>query len=66
MQNRLALSVPSDYDFALIETWAKSTNRATGNLGAYLLERGLIEARKEGLVPAQVIASVNAKFFSEL
>ena len=64
MLNRIAISLPSDYDFALFDAWAKATHRSNGNLGAYLLERGLIEARKEGLVPAEVISSVNAQFFS--
>jgi len=66
MLNRIAISVPSDFDFTLIDTWAKATNRSTGNLAAYLLERGLIEARKEGLVPAEILSSVNGQFFSDL
>lgn len=64
MQNRITVFVPSDYDFELIDTWAKATHRSTGNLAVYLLERGLIEARKEGLVPAEIVSSVNGHFFS--
>lgn len=66
MQNRLNIVVPSDYDFALITAWAKATQRPTGNLACYLLERGLAEVRKEGGVPAEILSSVNGRFFSDL
>ena len=67
MQNRrIALHVPSDYQAALIEQWSKATGRTVSNMGAYLLEKGLETALKEGIVPAEIVASVNGDFFSNL
>ena len=66
MQTRITVSVSSDYDAALVTKWAEATGRPLGNLACYLLERGLAEARKDGIVPAEVVASVNGQFFSDL
>ena len=66
MQTRITVSISSDYDAALVTKWAEATGRPLGNLACYLLERGLAEARKDGIVPAEVIASVNGQFFSDL
>ena len=63
MQTRITVSISSDYDAALITKWAEATGRPLGNLACYLLERGLAEARKEGSVPAEIVASVNGDFF---
>ena len=66
MNSRITVSISSDYDAALITKWAEATGRPLGNLACYLLERGLAEARKEGSVPAEIVASVNGDFFSNL
>ena len=67
MQNRrISLHVPSDYQAALIEQWSKATNRPVSSMGAYLLEKGLETAVKEGLVPAEIVSSVNGQFFANL
>ena len=65
MQNRrIAIQIPSDYQAALIEKWAKATNRPWSSMGSYLLERGLETALKEGIVPAEIVSSVNGDFFT--
>ena len=65
MQNRrIAIQVPSDYQAALIEQWSKAANRPISSMGAYLLEKGLETALKEGIVPAAIVSSVNGQFFS--
>ena len=66
MQTRITVSISSDYDAALVTRWAEATGRPLGNLACYLLERGLAEARKEGIVPAEIVSSVNNQFFSDL
>ena len=63
---RISIAVSSAYHTALITTWAEATKRPLSGMGAYLLEKGLETALKEGIVPAEIIASVNGDFFSNL
>ena len=63
---RISIAVSSAYHTALITTWAEATKRPLSGLGAYLLEKGLETALKEGIVPAEILSSVNNQFFSDL
>ena len=63
---RISVAVPSAYHEALLETWAAATGRPLASLGAYLLEKGLDTALKEGTVPAEIVSSVNGQFFADL
>ena len=65
-KRRIAIQIPSDYLAALIEEWSKATGRPFSSTGAYLLEKGLETALKEGIVPAEIVSSVNYQFFSDL
>jgi hypothetical protein len=65
-QQRISIAVSSAYNAALINKWAEATGRPLSGLGAYLLEKGLETALKEGIVPAEIVSSVNGDFFSGL
>lgn len=65
-RNRIGLSVPADYDFALIKIWAELTGTTTANVALVLMQRGLREALKDKEVPAEIISAVHSKFFSKL
>ena len=63
---RISIALSSAYNTALINKWAEATGRPLSGLGAYLLEKALETALKEGIVPAEIVSSVNAQFFSEV
>ena len=59
---RISVAVPSVYYEELLETWAAATGRPLASLGAYLLEKGLETALKEGTVPGELLSYVNNRF----
>jgi len=59
---RISVAVPSVYHQELLELWADATGRPLASLGAYLLEKGLDTALKEGTVPEALISFVNKRF----
>lgn len=50
VSKRLFLTLP-DAIFADLERWADAEGRATANLGAFLIETAVKEAKAEGKIP---------------
>ena len=59
LNRRSTVTICSDYDALLINTWAEKTGQSTGRLLAALCESGLALAIEQGRIPQPIIDQVN-------
>lgn len=57
--SRFSVTVPSDAHRFLIDWWAALTGRSPANLLSFLVEEAIVQALRNGDVPAEAVTAMN-------
>ena len=56
--SRISVTLGSDAHRFLLDMWAETTGRSTANLASFLMEKAIVDALRNGEVPAAAVQAM--------